>query len=44
MSALIFEAPLELVIPQREYVVWVEEAKKAETRQRRIDGTIERLG
>lgn len=28
---------------QREYVRWIEEAKRAETRQNRIDKTIERL-
>lgn len=28
---------------QREYVQWIEEAKRSDTRQRRITGTIERL-
>ena len=28
---------------RREYVQWIEEAKRPETRQRRIDGTVERL-
>jgi uncharacterized protein YdeI (YjbR/CyaY-like superfamily) len=28
---------------QREYVSWIEEAKRAETRTRRIEQTIERL-
>ena len=28
---------------KREYVTWIEEAKKAETRERRIAGTIDRL-
>lgn len=29
---------------QREYVTWIDEAKKAETRARRIAQTVERLG
>ncbi len=29
---------------QREYTVWITEAKKPDTRARRIAGTIERLG
>jgi uncharacterized protein YdeI (YjbR/CyaY-like superfamily) len=28
---------------RREYVTWIDEAKKPETRQRRIEQTIERL-
>ena len=28
---------------QREYVQWIEEAKQADTRERRIRGTIDRL-
>jgi hypothetical protein len=29
---------------QREYVTWIDEAKKPETRARRIAGTVDRLG
>jgi hypothetical protein len=29
---------------RREYVTWIDEAKKADTRARRVAGTIERLG
>jgi len=29
---------------QREYVMWIDEAKRADTRARRVAGTIERLG
>jgi hypothetical protein len=28
---------------QREYVLWIEEAKRPETRQKRVQGTLERL-